>query len=100
MGSVNMRAMKMNPEDFEDIEAFILLQPLSADAFVRGVTRNFGLEHEDNIKHFSDPLKRKTGYIAEQCSDVDVASPVKMPTLLTQVRKDFRTTNEDIENLF
>ncbi len=36
---------------FENIKAFINLQPLSADAFVTGVTKEFDLAHESNIEN-------------------------------------------------
>lgn len=95
-----MRAMEKHPEDFKDIKAFINLQPLSADAFVTGVTRKFNLAHENNIQKFSDRLKKKTGYTVDECKAPDLAGSVKIPTLITQVRKDFRTTNEDIEKVY
>lgn len=95
-----MRAMKKNPEDFKNIKAFINLQPLSADAFVTGVTNKFGIAHESNIEKFSERLKKKTGYTVDECKTVDVADAVKIPTLLVQVHKDFRTTAEDIENVY
>jgi alpha-beta hydrolase superfamily lysophospholipase len=95
-----MRAMEKHPQEFNDIKAFINLQPLSADAFVNGVTKKFKLEHESNIQKFSDRLKKKTGYTVEECKASDVAKSVKVPTLLVQVHDDWRTTTEDIENVF
>jgi alpha-beta hydrolase superfamily lysophospholipase len=99
-GVATMRGMEKNPEDFKDIKAFINIQPLSADAFVTGVTREFNLEHEGNIQKFSKRLEQKTGYTVDQCSAPDLADSVKIPTLMVQVLKDFRTTNEDIEKVY
>jgi len=95
-----MRAMEKHPEEFKDIKAFINLQPLSADAFVTGVTSKFDLAHESNIEKFSARLKKKTGYSVEECKTPDIADAVKVPTLLVQVQKDFRTTTEDLEKVY
>ena len=99
-GVATMRAMEKHPEDFEDIKAFINLQPLSADAFVTGVTNKFGLAHDGNIEKFSNRLKKKTGYTVDQCRAPEIANAVKIPTLISQVRKDFRTTTNDIDKVF
>jgi hypothetical protein len=95
-----MRAIEKHPEDFEDVKAYINLQPLSADAFVTGVTRQFKMEHEESIGYFSDKLKARTGYEVNQLKVPDLASKVKIPTLLVQVHNDWRTTNEDIEKVY
>lgn len=95
-----MRAMEKHPEEFEGISAFVNLQPLSADAFVSGVCRKFGLEHESNIVKFSNRLKKKTGYEVDQLRVPDLAPSVNIPTMLVQVRNDWRTTSEDLEKIY
>lgn len=95
-----MRAIDKSPEDFENIKAYISLQPLSADAFLNGVTKKFNLEHKSNVQKFSDRLEKKTGYTVEQCKAPDIANSVKIPTLLVQVHDDWRTTSEDIEKIY
>lgn len=100
-GSVaTMRAMEKHPDDFIGIRAFVNLQPLSSDAFVTGITRKFGIEHESNLEKFSKRLEEKTGYTADQCKAPDLAHAVKVPTLLVQVHDDWRTTPEDIELIY
>jgi alpha-beta hydrolase superfamily lysophospholipase len=95
-----MRAMQLHPEEFVDVQAFINIQPLSADAFVNGVTRKFGLEHESNVSRFSTRLKSKTGYGVDQLRVPDIASSVKVPTLLVQVQEDWRTTVDDLDSVY
>lgn len=93
-----MKAMEKSPEDFADIEAYVNIQPLTPDGFVTGVSQHMKMEHDDNVLVFSDALKKRTGYSAD-----DGASPaeaVTMPTLVVQVRKDWRTTNESIEDIY
>ena len=95
-----MRAIGKAPEKFSAVKAFVNIQPLSADAFVEGVTKQFGLDHPDNVKNFSKHLKAQSGYGVEDLKVPTIAPAVKMPTMLMQVRKDFRTTNADLNAIF
>lgn len=92
-----IRAMEKSPEDFEDIKAFVNLQPLSLDAFIEGMSEKYGFSHPGNVSLFSRHLKKRTGISAEECRVEDIAYAVSMPTLLVQVRNDWRTTNKSIE---
>jgi pimeloyl-ACP methyl ester carboxylesterase len=93
-----IRAMDKNPEDFEGIEAFVNIQPLTPEGFVTGVTTKFNMAHEDNLQIFGNRLKRKTGYGLEDCKVP--AEAVKMPTLTVQVHDVWRTTPESIEEIY
>jgi hypothetical protein len=95
-----MRAMQNSPDDFEGVKAYVNPQPLSAHAFVEGVTKEFGLANPGNVDLFSYHLKRLTGYAVSQLRASDLGPAVKMPTLLVQVHKDFRTTTTDIEEIY
>ncbi len=95
-----MRAMDKSPADFEGVKAFVNIQPLSSNAFVEGVTEKFGLSHPDNVAQFSKHLKRRTGYSTDELKVPDIAPAVKMPTMLVQVRADWRTTNKDLVSVF
>lgn len=95
-----MRAMKIHPEEFEDVRAFINIQPLSADAFVEGICRKFDMEHPQNVEIFSQRLEKKTGYDVSQNKVPDIADAVLIPTLLVQVHDDWRTTSEDLEKVY
>lgn len=95
-----MRAIEQSPDDFKDIKAYVSIQPLSADAFVEGVTKEFGIDDPRNVAAFSDHLEKRTGYTVDQLRVPDLSPAIKMPTLLVQVRKDFRTTNADIEQVY
>lgn len=98
-GSVStIRGMDKHPDDFEGIEAFISLQPLTPKGFVTGVMEKFSLEHPENLEYFGERLQKKTGY---RLDDLKVpAEAVKIPTLLVQVHADWRTTAESIEEIY
>ncbi|MEM8840944.1 MAG: alpha/beta fold hydrolase [Pseudomonadota bacterium] len=95
-----MRAMEKSPEDFDGVRAFVNIQPLSADAFVQGVTGKFGISHPGNVDLFSHHLEKRTGYKVSQCLAPDLAPSVKTPTLLVQVHDDWRTEASDIEQVY
>ena len=93
-----IRAMDKHPEDFEGIEAFVNIQPLTPEGFVTGVTKKFNMAHEDNLQIFGNQLKRKTGYGLDDCKVP--AEAVKIPTLTVQVHDDWRTTPGSIEEIY
>jgi alpha-beta hydrolase superfamily lysophospholipase len=90
--------MDKHPEDFEGIEAFVNIQPLTPEGFVTGVTKKFNMAHEDNVQIFGKQLKKKTGYGLDDCKVP--AEAVKIPTLTVQVHDDWRTTPESIEEIY
>ena len=93
-----MRAMEKNPDDFEDIEAYVSLQPLTPEGFVGGVTKHFGMANKENLEYFSRQLQKKTGYTVQDAHSP--AEAVTMPTLMVQVHEDWRTTPESIEDIY
>ena len=95
-----MRAMKNAPAEFAHIKGYVSLQPLSADAFIQGVTEKFGIDHPDNFKLFSGHLEKRTGIKAEDCLAQDLAPSVTVPTMLVQVHDDWRTKASNIEEIF
>lgn len=97
-GVCTIRGMKEHPKDFEDVSAFICLQPLTPEGFVSGVMNKMGLSNQENVAYFGEQLRKKTGYALSQ---LDVpAESVKIPTLLVQVRNDWRTTTKSIEEIY
>lgn len=93
-----MRAMKESPGDFEDIEAYVSLQPLTPDGFVGGVTKHLGIADDENLEVFNQQLQKKTGYSVSDASSP--AEAVTMPTLMVQVHDDWRTTPSSIEDIY
>ena len=92
-----IRAMDESPEDFEDIKAFINVQPMVPKAFVEAVSKKFNIWKEDNFEIFEKQLKKRTGYTYD---DVKIpARSVKIPTLTVQVHDDWRITPESVENI-
>jgi hypothetical protein len=92
-----IRAMDKSPEDFIHVRAFINIQPLTPEGFVTGATTQFGLAHKNNINKFGKALEKKTGYKLENLGVPSEA--VKIPTLTVQVKKDWRTTVEPIQEI-
>lgn len=94
-----IRAMQKEPDLFAGIKAFVNLQPLSMDAFVEAMSGAMGFGDPGNVALFSEALKRETGFGTEDCRVEDIAAAVQIPTLTVQVRKDWRTTQQSIEDI-
>lgn len=93
-----IRGLDKHPEDFDGINAFICLQPLTPEGFVTGVMNKFGMVNDENLPYFGARLKKKTGY---GLNELNVPSEaVKIPTLLVQVHDDWRTTPKSIEDIY
>ena len=92
-----IRAIGEQPELFKDIKAFINIQPLVPSAFVEAVSKKYNIWDDKSLTIFENQLEKKTGYTFE---DIKIPSEsVKIPTLTIQVRKDWRTTTDSIENI-
>lgn len=92
-----IRAIGEKPELFKDMRAFINIQPLVPSAFVEAISRKFNIWDDRSLSIFENQLEKKTSYTFE---DVKIPSEsVKIPTLTIQVRKDWRTTTDSIENI-
>eukprot|EP00923_Selenidium_pygospionis_P037173 GHVN01065130.1.p1 GENE.GHVN01065130.1~~GHVN01065130.1.p1 ORF type:complete len:287 (+),score=39.67 GHVN01065130.1:71-931(+) len=95
-----MKGMKHHPVDYEDVRAFINIQPLSADAFLTGCSRKYKFESEGNLELFAERLKKLTSRDIDELRVPNISSTVTTPTMLVQVRQDWRTTEQDINNIF
>ena len=94
-----MHAMKKYPKAFEDVKAFVALQPLSANAFVEAMSKHMRIWRPDNLNYFDEQLYAKTGYHTDVLEMANVASAVKVPTLLVQVHRDIMTLPSDLERI-
>lgn len=95
-----MRAIHMAPEPFKAVRAYVSLQPLSPKGFVEGVSKNLKISHHDNVAQFVGYIERQNGYNGDDLNVSLIAPSIKMPILMSQVRKDFRTTEENIQETF
>jgi alpha/beta superfamily hydrolase len=93
-----MHAMQQFPDDFKPVRAMISVQPLTPKGFVTGVTRKYEIAHEDNVADFGKKLEKISGFGPEETDAPSHA--VRVPTLMVQVRADWRTTVADIERVF
>lgn len=95
-----MRAIHIAPERFKDVRAYVSLQPLSPKGFVEGVSKNLKISHPGNVDQFVGYVEKQNGYNKEDLDVSRIAPSTKMPVLMVQIRNDFRTTQESIQEMF
>jgi hypothetical protein len=95
-----MRAIHRAPERFKDVRAYVSLQPLSPKGFVEGISKNLKISHADNVKQFVGYIEKQNGYNDDDLNVTLIAPSTKMPVLMSQVRRDFRTTEASIQEMF
>lgn len=99
-GNATLVAMEKHPEAFEDIKSMILIQPISGDALVRRLSKNLRMGKR-GYDAFERNYREIWGFRIEDSSPQLDAAHVKVPTFVTQVRKDaFTYAEEDVQAVY
>ena len=98
-GNATLVAMRKQPEAFADVKSMMLIQPISGEALVRRLTKNMWLG-ERGYKVFEQKYREIWGYRIEDSSPIVDAASVNIPTLVTQVKEDFFTFSDDVQQVF
>ena len=98
-GNATLVAMRKQPEAFNDVKSMMLIQPISGEALVRRLTKNMWLG-ERGYKVFEQKYREIWGYRIEDSSPIVDAASVNIPTLVTQVKEDFFTFSDDVQQVF
>ncbi len=99
-GNSTLVAMNKSPEDFDGIASMVLVQPISGDALVRRLAKNLRLGQK-GYDAFERHYNEIWGFRIEDSSPIIDAAAVKVPTFVTQVRKDsFTYAEEDVQAVF
>ncbi|MEM8638704.1 MAG: alpha/beta hydrolase [Cyanobacteria bacterium P01_G01_bin.54] len=99
-GNSTLVAMHKHPEAFADVASMILIQPISGDALVRRLTTNLRMGQR-GYAAFEKFYRELWGFRIEDSSPILDAPAVKVPTFVTQVRKDsFTYAEEDVQAVY
>jgi hypothetical protein len=90
--------MKRHPDEFTHIKSMIAVQPVSPKVFVEKAVENAGIA--DGVARFSSAFHDLTGQNLEETWSIEDSRAVTVPTLLTQVRNDFRTKQSNVQQIF
>lgn len=91
-------AWDKHPEEFANIQAMVMLQPVSgrpiAEQFVKGIGIPDGYEKFDQAVH------QRTGFHLDEQSPIDHVKAVTVPTLVAQVHDDTMTRPDDVQSIY
>lgn len=91
-------AWDRHPEEFDEIAAMVMLQPVSA----RPIVENFvaGLGIEDGYEKFERAVHERTGFHLDEQAPAKYVKNIDVPTLVAQVREDTMTRPEDVQSIY
>lgn len=90
--------MKRHPNEFSHIKSMIAVQPVSPKVFVEKAVENEGIA--GGLEMFSTAFHDLTGQNLDETWPIEDSKAVTVPTLLTQVRDDFRTKPSNVQQIF
>ncbi|WP_459209212.1 alpha/beta hydrolase family protein [Aquimarina rhabdastrellae] len=95
-----MVAMEKRPDLFEDVKAQMLLQPFNMRVMV---DKGFGLMGADAktlMPEFEKRYTEKTGFDIDDHDMTKYVDAIKMPTFVVQVRNDFMTDVQVVQDVY
>jgi esterase/lipase len=95
-----LRAMHNNPEAFEDVKSWILIQPLHGQTCIERSLEAMGMDVESGIQEFAPINKELTGLTFDDHNMRQFIPDVKIPTLMLQVRQDMVSRESDIQEIY
>lgn len=91
-------AWSKHPEEFSEVGAMVMLQPVSANYIVDEFVKAMGIE--DGYATFDRAVRERTGFRLAEQSPLEHVTAVDVPTLVAQVRRDSMTRPQDVQDIF
>lgn len=91
-------AWDKHPEEFNEIEAMVMLQPVSARPIVETFVAGIGME--DGFAKFDAAVHERTGVHLDEQSPVAHVKSITVPTLVAQVHDDSMTRPDDVQSIY
>lgn len=88
-GNSTIIAMNKWPEEFAHIEALALLNVVSGPTFIERGAENLGLDPDKAAKRLDERCRETSGFSLFDFRPQDHGSGVRLPTMMTQLRRDF-----------
>lgn len=98
--NATLRAMKNQPDAFEGIKSWILIQPLHGQTCIERSCEAMGVEVEAGIREFAPINEALTGLSFEDHNMRPLMQYVKLPTLVLQVRQDMVSRESDVQEMY
>jgi pimeloyl-ACP methyl ester carboxylesterase len=88
-GNSTIIAMAKWPEEFTHIKALVLLMVVSGKTFIERGAENMHLDPVKAAERLDERLRELTGFRLDEETPLPYAKHVTVPTLMTQLRRDF-----------
>lgn len=98
--NATLLAMKKEPEAFESVKSWIVIQPLNGKTYLERVFERMGVDTETGIKAFGEIYTEMTGLQVDDHDMRNQMDGVKIPTLMVQVRNDMNSRASDIQEMY
>ena len=100
-GNSTVIAMSKWPEEFTHIKALVLLMVVSGRTFIEKGAELIHLDPQKAAEELDERLRELTGMRLDEETPQPYAKDVKVPTLMTQLRRDFLIHGEkDGQSIF
>ncbi len=93
-------AMSKWPEEFSDVRALALLQPVSGRTFIERGAENLKLDVAKSVVRFDERIHELTGFHLDELAPQPYAPDVKVPTFHAQLRRDHLINTSDTQEIF
>jgi uncharacterized protein (DUF1330 family)/pimeloyl-ACP methyl ester carboxylesterase len=90
--------MKKHPEEFHDVKALILLQPVTPKVFLERAMEMNGIEN--GIEMFAKAYYNRSGLHLDDVWPMEYSKAVTIPTLVAQVHNDFLTKPSNVQEIY
>ena len=91
-------AWSKHPEEFAEIQAMVMLQPVSANYIVDEFVKAVGID--DGYANFDKAVHERTGFHLAEQSPLEHVKAVSVPTLVAQVHHDTMTRPQDVQDIY
>ena len=91
-------AWSKHPEEFAEIQAMVMLQPVSGPYIVEEFVKSIGMD--DGYEKFDKAVHERTGFHLSEQSPLEHVKAVTVPTLVAQVHDDTMTRPQDVQDIY
>ena len=95
---LDRRGVVRSTREFDEIQAMVMLQPVSANYIVEEFVKAVGME--DGYAKFDKAVHERTGFHLAEQSPLEHVKAVSVPTLVAQVHDDTMTRPQDVQDIY
>lgn len=91
-------ACSKHRDEFSEIQAMVMLQPVSGRPIVETFVQTIGMK--DGFEKFDKAVFERTGFHLDEQSPIEYVKAVTVPTLVAQVHDDSMTRPDDVQSIY